>query len=72
MLTDFSKDFDMLNHAIVISNLTFSTNEPIPTNNIPIDSARQAETHKNFKNFPYFKAATGSFSGGSTGGLIGL
>jgi hypothetical protein len=32
----------------------FSTNEPISTNNIPIDSARQAETHRNFKNFSKF------------------
>jgi hypothetical protein len=29
----------------------FSTNEPISTNNMPIDSARQPETHKNFENF---------------------
>jgi hypothetical protein len=33
----------------------FLTNEPIsPNNNIPIDSARQAETHRNFKIFSKF------------------
>jgi hypothetical protein len=32
----------------------FSTNEPISTNNILIDSAQQAETHRNFENFSKF------------------
>jgi hypothetical protein len=32
----------------------FSTNQPIFTNKIPIDSAQQAETHRNFKNFSNF------------------
>jgi hypothetical protein len=39
----------------------FSTNEPIFTNNIPIDSARQAKTHRYFNNFSKF--ASGEQSG---------
>jgi hypothetical protein len=39
----------------------FLTNEPIFTRNIPIDSARQAETHRDFKNFS--KVVLGEQSG---------
>jgi hypothetical protein len=42
----------------------FSTSEPISTNNKPIDSARQAETHRNEKKIfkTHFSVATGQFS----------
>jgi hypothetical protein len=44
----------------------FSTNEPISANNIFIDSARQAETHKKFKKFSnvmYVGEQPGNFHG---------
>jgi hypothetical protein len=43
--------------------INFLTNEAISKNIIPIDSARQAETHRNFRVLKNrFKGAIGQFS----------